>query len=154
MFVEGAHHYLRQLKTADVDRRNGDELTHIAVSDLDLSPSRVGPIIAERIADVLISLGGRRQAGVVEDDVVAKESFPEETQEEILELLPIEGERGREFCQVLLDELKAYLKGGGVIAGRWGRVAVRDTGEVALVDIQPLRRRPARSRPKNEAIDL
>ena len=116
----------------------------------------MGPIIAERIADVLISLGGRRQAGVVEDDVVAKESFPEETQEEILQLLPLEGERGREFCQLLLDELKAYLKGGGVIAGHWGRVAVQDTGEVALVDMQPLPQRPAlaRSGLKDEVIDL
>jgi hypothetical protein len=88
--------------------------------------------------------------------VIARKSFPAETQEEILELLPIDGDRGGMFCQLLLDELKAYLRDGGEIAGRWGKVAVRDTGELAVVVTTPLRKRPgpARSRLRGETIDL
>ena len=111
IFVEGAHGYLDRLKKAKDEGGNIVGLTNIAADDL--SPNRVGKIIAERIADVLVSLGGRRQAGVIEDDVIARESFPEQTQEEILELLPVDGDRGHEFCQLLLDEVKAYLKDGG-----------------------------------------
>jgi hypothetical protein len=133
IFVEGTLSYLERLKTASED---------VDLDHLDLSRSRAATIIAERITDVLISLGGRRQAGVLNNSVIAKESFPEKTQQEILELLPVDDCRGQEFCQFLLEEVKAYLKGGGVIAGSWGHVAVREeTGELVVADIKPL---PAR----------
>jgi hypothetical protein len=85
-----------------------------------------------------VSIGGRRQAGLITDDVIAQDTFPEEIQEELLELLALEGARGREFCQQLLQEVKSFLARGGTIAGRWGRIIVRENGDLVVALTQAL----------------
>src|SRR5687767_2971105 len=85
MFVEGARKYLERAQTSG-DEELRELLSGTAEEILDLSPTRVSEVISATVQDVLISLGGLRQAGALESDVVAKEAFVAGAEEGILEL--------------------------------------------------------------------
>jgi hypothetical protein len=154
IFVEGARNALSYLKKVNDAGGRGDRLYDH--DDVDLGTENVRRIIADRIVDVLVSVGGRRQAGLLKDDVIARQAFPKELQDEILELLPIEPERGAEFCAQLLVELKAFFADGGKIASGWGYVDLRKDGALAVAVTTPLRPPAAISNVllKLEAVDL
>lgn len=141
MFASGARDYLRRAQRSD-DEETRELFAGSADQVLDLTPSRVGNIIGSTLRNVLISLGGRRQMGLLKTEIVAREEFTKVAEEEILESLPIDDVHGHEFCQILLSELKNYLKDGGKIAGNWGHVGLTEKSEVAVIVTTPPRRRP------------
>jgi hypothetical protein len=146
MFIEGAHTLLKQL------REEGEKFS---ADDFDLTREDAKRIIAERAIVVLVALGARKQAGLIADDVIAGYVFPERTQEELLELLPIKGEQaGQSFCKLLLDELKSFVGSGGVIASDWGHVALRPNGDLAVEVKASLPVRSSNGRVKLDAVDL
>jgi hypothetical protein len=73
----------------------------------------------------------------------------------LLELLPLEGADGRQFCQQLLEEVKLFIAQGGIIAGRWGHIVVRENGDLAIALTSPLRVAAAsQNHSALEAVDL
>jgi hypothetical protein len=139
IFTEDAREYLRRARESDDDELR-HSLSRPADEILNLAHNHIRRIIGETLQNVLVSLGGRRQAGLIKDDIVAGERFPDETEEEIVEDLPITDDRRHQFCQILLDELKNYLKSGGAIVGSWGTVRLTDRSEVVLNVTVPARK--------------
>jgi hypothetical protein len=131
MFADDARMYLQRAQKSD-DEELRRSFSGSADEVLNLAPPHISKIIGETLQNVLVSLGGRRQAGLIKTDIVAGESFPDETEEEIVESLPIAEHHRHQFCQMLLADLKSYLKSGGAIVGSWGSVELTDKWEVAL----------------------
>jgi len=140
MFADDARMYLERAQKSD-DEELRRSLSGSPDEVLNLAPPHISKIIGETLQNVLVSLGGRRQAGLIKDDVVARESFSDETEEEIVECLPITEDRRHQFCQILLAELKNYLRDGGAIVGNWGFVGLTDKSEVVLNVTKPAHKR-------------
>ena len=84
-------------------------------------------ILPARILEVIASRARRMQLGVLDNKPLARGgTFDHGFVRELSQHVPFRIDQGTEFFEQLHEDLAAYLRVGGSIAGRWGRLVVKN----------------------------
>jgi hypothetical protein len=84
-------------------------------------------ILPERILEVIASRARRMRLGVLDNKPLAEGgTFDHGFVRELSQHVPFRIDQGTEFFEQLHEDLATYLRLGGPVAGRWGRLVLKD----------------------------